>query len=439
MVDNLPLFLYVVFFGAAVFAPLKWSLVSFILLSNIDLGSLSAGIGALNTAKAMILPVILLWRFRAFGGGKIESAAMAWMALTMYAAVLSLASLYPAYALKLLGHMAGSLVISVALVRAAKGGYLSPQIVLPVSLGTLAIALVHFRFLHDWGGEPDRCTTCAGAQALAALLTALYAVTISSSQLRLAIRLPLSLALAAAVVFNGSRIWILGLLLCTLIALVFFEVGLWVKLISAGAVLLAILSLVLLTDNIVRALAREAASNRIASAMVAAYEGDVKSQGLGTFTLRQALIERTFTRFQSGTVAQVIFGHGTCNGAQIAATLSRDPDPNRAMHNEWLRALYEWGLAGFGLWCWFLAALALYAVGGVRGPLEEYARPLFIYLPAFALGLAGENMIAGAANAVTMGLLLLIGLASISHRKVRWKLRRGSGDHFPAPAAVPVR
>ena len=58
-----PFFLYIALFLATLVAPLRWSIIAFLVLSNIDLGSLNASIGILNTAKAMVLPVILLWRF----------------------------------------------------------------------------------------------------------------------------------------------------------------------------------------------------------------------------------------------------------------------------------------------------------------------------------------------------------------------------------------
>ena len=85
-----PLILYVILFVATVIAPLRWSIISFLLLSNIDLGSLSASIGLLNTAKAMVLPVYLLWRFRAYAGHeRIRSAPVAWLLLTLYVAIAS--------------------------------------------------------------------------------------------------------------------------------------------------------------------------------------------------------------------------------------------------------------------------------------------------------------------------------------------------------------
>ncbi|MDQ2710899.1 MAG: O-antigen ligase family protein [Acidobacteriota bacterium] len=416
---NLPLLLYIVFFLVAVFAPLRWSIVGFILLATIDLGSVSASIGLLNTAKAMILPVFMLWRFRAYAGhSKIEAAPIAWGLLIAYVAIASIWSVFPMYAIKLIGHMTGSLVICMALLRATKGGYLTPQWVLvPVTAGTIGVAAIHWFLLHAWGGEPERFTTFAGAQACAAFLLALYCAALASRSIRPAIRITLSAALAMSVVFNGSRLWMAGLCLITLLTLFLSSARAWIKVLTFGvSVILAVVA-VAEWDTIMNAISRQSGSNRIAAAISAAYEGNTKARGLGTYTLRQALYRSTVESIESGAVLEVLFGHGTCNGALIAAAFNKNPDPNRALHNEWLRAIYEWGIPGFALWLVFMGSLFIYAAQGFYRDKNRNSVPLLIYLPAFALGLSGENFIAAAGNVASMGLLMLIAFASISHRR----------------------
>ena len=414
---NAPLVLYGVLFLITIFGPLRWSIIAFLILSNIDNGSLNASIGILNTAKAMVLPVYLLWRFRSYSGHeRISPVPVTWGLLILYVAIASSWSLFPAYAIKLLGHMIGSLVICMMLMRATKAGYLNFQTVAIVSCGVIGMALFHWRFMHDWGGETDRFTTFSGAQAFAAFLTALYCAALFARSVKLSIRIPLSLALAASVLANGSRLWILGLLLSTLAAVFVSEAKAWLKVVTLGASLIALAAVTIEFDTVMDVLAQHAGSNRIAAAVTAAYEGNFKSTGLGTYNLRHELYRRTLASIAGGSSMQVIFGHGTCNGALIAASLNKNPDPNRAMHDEFLRAAYEWGVAGLLLWLSFLIALFVYALKGASRDRLGYAKPLLIYLPAFTLGLSGENIIAGAGNAVSVGLLVLIALASISHR-----------------------
>lgn len=417
---NLPLLLYLVLFLACVFAPLRWSIIAFLLLSNIDLGSLSASVGALNTAKAMILPVLMLWRFRGYAGhAKITAAPVAWCFLIVYVAIASSWSLYPAYALKLIGHLIGSLLICMMLIRATKGGFLTVRTVVPVTAGTLAIATIHWVFLHSWGGETERFTTFAGAQSFAAFVTALYCAALASTSLRPALRLPLCAALFASVLLNGSRLWIVGLLAATLLTIFVSDVKQWIKVLTLGLTLITLAVFTVEFDSIMGLIAARAQSNRIAAAITDAYGGNLKSRGLGTYNLRHELYQRTIESIKNGNALEIVFGHGTCNGALIAATISKNPDPNRALHDEWLRAIYEWGLIGLAIWLVFIGSLVVYAVKGARLERGSYSKPLLIYLPAFALGLSGENIIAGAGNAVSVGFLTLIAFASVSHRPLR--------------------
>jgi hypothetical protein len=414
-----PLILYVVLFITTVIAPIRWSIISFLLLSNIDLGSLSASIGLLNTAKAMLLPVYLLWRLRAYAGHeRIRSAPVAWALLTFYVAIASSWSLYPAYAIKLIGHMIGSLIICLMLVRATKGGYLDLRTIVPVTSGVIAMAVFHWLFLHNWGGETERFTTFSGAQAFAAFAAALYCAVLPSRLIRFPLRITLCSILATSVLLNGSRIWIIAVLVSTLLSVFVSEAKLWIKTITFGATAIVAATLTIQFGAVMDFVAHEAPVNRIAAAITAAYRGNLKARGLGTYNLREELFRRTFQSLEDGSTTQLLFGRGTCNGALITATLSKNPDPNRAMHNEWLRSIYEWGITGLLLWAFFIGSLFIYAVKGLRGDRFGYSKPLLIYLPAFILGLAGENIIAGAGNAVSVGLLILIAFASISHRVI---------------------
>ena len=91
-------------------------------------------------------------------------------------------------------------------------------------------------------------------------------------------------------------------------------------------------------------------------------------------------------------------------------------DPNRAVHNEWLRILYEFGIVGFSIWLAFMVSVIVFAYQGMRKDPNGNSKPLLIYLPAFFGGLSAENILAGAGHAGNIGFLLLIAIAAISHR-----------------------
>lgn len=421
-VTHLPLVLFAVLFAVAFFGPLRWSIVAFLLLSNIDLGSQDASIGLLNTAKAVVLPLFLLWRLRRFTGhSEIRLAPIAWGLLTLYVIIASSWSLFPMYAIKLVGHMIGSLIICLMLMKATKGGYLSFDVIVPVSVGVVALAALHWFLLPNWGGEPGRFTSFSTAQAFAAFVTALYCAVVGNRSFRMPLRLSLCLLLAATVSLDGSRIWITGLVIATLLAIFVSQIQSWVKILVLGLTVMAGTVAVGEFDSVMSSLASSAGSNRIAAALSAAYLGDIRSTGLGTYNFRHELFLRSLEAIADSSPEELLFGHGTSNGFLIAVTLNKEADPNRALHDEWLRALYEWGITGLLLWLFFIASLFAYAAREIRRDPTGYASPLLIYLPAFVLGLTGENILAGAGNAVTVGLLMLIAFASIAQRRARYQ------------------
>jgi len=421
----LPLVLYGALFAIAAFAPLRWSLVAYLLLSTIDFGAGGGGnIGILNAAKGILLPVYLLWRLRAYAGHqKIILAPIAWIFLVIYAGIAGFWSFFPVAALKLAGHMIGSLLICFVFLRATKAGYVTPVVVIPVTAGALVIAILRSLFMPNYGDEAARFTAFSSAQSFAAFLVALYCIALCSKTLRAGIRITLCALLVAALAFDGSRIWAIGLAAATLLALLVSGVRPWVKICACGLAIALAASLIAEGDKVMMFVARQAESNRIAAAITAVYEGDIRSYGLGTYELRRGFDAKEIRAIENSSIDQLLFGHGTSNGVLIitGSIFKIGTDPNRLMHNEWLRVMYEWGVAGMLLWLMFFGSIVIFAYQGLRRDPWGYSKPLLVYMPAFLLGLAGENIIAGAGNAVSVGFLLVIGLAGISHRSFAFR------------------
>lgn len=409
--------LYVILFAIAAFGPLRWSIVAFLLLSTIDFPGTRTDVGLLNAAKGIVLPLYLLWRLRGFSGHKsITLAPVAWILLVIYAGIAGFWSFYPIAALKLVGHMTGVLMVSFVFLRASKGGYLTPQILLPVTIGTLALAVVSTIFQPGWAEDQTRFSSFTSAQCFAAFLCALYCIALCSNALRRSVRFVICGMLITALLFDGSRIWFLGFAIATLTALLISAAQPWIKILALGLLTIVVALLIGGMSAVIGFLDRDAASNRIASAITAFYEGDARSYGLGTFRFRQELTSHVLDSLKASTIEELIFGHGTCNGGVISGSTSKRTDPNRFFHDEWLRVLYEWGLIGMTLWLLLFGSLIAFAFESVRADRLGYAKPLLAYLPAFLVGLAGENFLAAAGNAVNCGFLLLIALASTAHR-----------------------
>ena len=430
----LPIVLYSVLVSLSIFAPLRWAIVSYLLLSVVDFNTASAGIGLFNSIRGIVCPIVLLWRLRDFGGhGQMITAPIAWLMLTGYAAIAAIWSLFGLSAIKLVGEMAGSFLICMVFLRASKGGFLTPKVVLPVTLGVITIALLRTAYIRIAGDvfaklsgdTPDRFTAFTTAQAFAALLTALFAIAVTSRTLKPSTRWFVCLATLTALLFDGSRLWFIALLAATILALVIADTPSWTKILGLGAIALTILGILAASQPIVDFL-QNAHQYRIAAAITAAYQGNRKDTGLGTVILRRNLDARATEMIKAGSVFEILFGHGTSNGRLVRGDLNKGiGDPNRAVHNEWLRIMYEWGVVGTILWFLFIGSLMVFAYEGLKRDKYGFAKPLFIYVPAFCIGVTGENIIAGAGHAENIGLLLVIGLAGMAHRTF----------HHPAPAA----
>ena len=416
---SLPLALYVILLAAAVLAPLRWAIASYLVLSTVDFYTGYSGIGILNAIKGLVYPVFLLWRLRAYSGhGKTIVAPVAWLLLVSYVGIASFWSVFPLSAVKLVGEMIGSFLICLAFLRAAKGGYLTPSIVLPVTFGALAVAMLHSLFAPGYGDSPDRFTGFTSAQTFAAVLAALFALALCSGVLKPWVRVTACVTIAAAMVLNGSRVWLLGLLAMLAIALAISAAPAWTKICTVAFAVLIGVALVAGSDSVLTFLAHQSRSSRVAAIITALYEGDLKSSGLGTFFFRRQLNARTLTAIESSSAPQLLLGHGTSNGRFLLGELNRGiGDPNRAVHNEWLRILYEWGILGLLIWLAFIGSVTVFAWRGVRRDPRGYAKPLFVYLPAFGLALLGENILAGAGHAENIGFILLLAIAAISHRQ----------------------
>jgi hypothetical protein len=415
---TLPLALYCLLFAVAIVAPIRIGIISYLILSAVDFASGSGGIGILNAAKGVLYPLYLLWRLKNYSGHKITvMAPVAWLLFLSYVAIASAWSLFPLSAVKLVGELFGTFLICIAFVRATKAGYLSPSILLPVTVGILILGFLKLLFIPAFGGEPGRFSGFTPAQAYASLLVALYSLSLCTRTLPVLLRIGACAALFVATMFNGSRVWTLGLLAATLVGLLISEARNWLKIFGVAALILGGVVVTAESDAILSFVGANARTNRVADTITAFYSGNERSTGLGTYNFRRGLYGVAIQSIETSTITELVFGHGTSNGRLLLGHLSKGiGDPNRAVHNEWLRIVYEWGILGSLLWLVFIGSVVLFAVQGVRKDPNGYARPLLAYLPGFLAGLSTENILAGAGHAANIGLLLLIALASMSHR-----------------------
>ena len=420
-------------FLISAFAPVRWSMVAFLCLSVVDFESGRGAVGGLNMLKGLVLPVYLLWRLRRYSGHQsLPLAPIGWLLLVTYVGVATTWSLFPESAEKLVVQMSASFLIACVFIRATKGGFLTAKTAVTAAIGCVALGLIRSAFFPKWGDDPARFTGFTTAQAYAALLAACYCIVLCGKGLRTSTRIVACSLIAGAIVMDGSRIWFMGILLATLLSLLLSKGQVWLKICAFAAIAGLVAVFVGASDYLFKYVAAGATGNRIASAVTALHQGDRQSTGLGTFNFRRAINDEAIRRLKNSSALDLLFGRGTCNGAIITGTLfsrsyAKFSDPNRMFHNEWLRVIYEWGLLGSLFWLLFIGSTIRYAIRGFQLDPKGNAKPLLVYLPAFLFGLAGENIIAGAATAANMGLILTVALSTVPHREfLNWKAARAA-------------
>ena len=411
------------------FAPARWGVLVWLVMGNLDTTgpnfTVSTDVGWMNAVKGIVLPLWLCWRLRSVSSDTARALpARLWIALTAYVAIASLWSPFPLAAAKLVGNMTGTLLTFIVLEKAARRGVLSFGGLSVLVIASLVLAGLQTFYYggaaygFDGTDQPTRFTSFISAQQFGAFLVAFLAALLWVRRNSSWTDIMLSLVVTFALVLNGSRTWFFG---AVLVAVVYFCLsfrrvfaGL---LVGAGTLILGFLLILNLVPSGQDLFG--GTSSRIVATLKALATGTdtANNLGLANFNFRLAIYSDAIDEIRTADVPLLLFGHGTSSGGNVIMRvfpylykLDR-LDPNRAIHNEWLRALYEWGILGFVL----LSACFLSLVGGLvaHRPHEGSnvrAPAILSFLPAFLLAFTTENVMAGAGNAITMSFALIVAL-----------------------------
>jgi len=411
------------------FAAPRWAILAWLIMGNLDGtgpdSTASAGVGLINATKAILLPAFLLWRLR---GAPSEVAstvpARLWLALTAYAAIATLWAPFPLAALKLVGNMVGILLALLVLEKAAKKALLSSTTFLILIFSSLILGVAQTYYyggvIYGFDGmeQSSRFSSFIAAQQYAAFLVAFLAVVLWHGDFGPVTRLTMGLVLSVALLLNGSRVWFFG-------AILVLTVYCWIRLrqvlviVSFGAAASALLLILGLNLSASGELPFSGNSSRVLATVTALATGTDTPQrvGLRDLNFRFGIYQGVLGELRAGDLRDTLFGHGTSSGGMAAlrtfpAMYKIDTiDPNRTIHNEWLRALYEWGAIGLGLLGAVFAALLVSLIRLYRQRQWMLGACVVLsFLPAFLGAFSTENVLAGAGNAVTMSLAMMVAL-----------------------------
>lgn len=119
---------------------------------------------------------------------------------------------------------------------------------------------------------------------------------------------------------------------------------------------------------------------------------------------------------------EILFGSGTSTGAEVGINFRPDRykagslDANRIIHNEYIRALYEWGVFGLFLFLYSIVGAIIYFYRYLR-KLDAWGAAPFVAISPLLLGsLMIENSLAGAGSIAGVSYMLLASFAYVSVR-----------------------
>lgn len=399
--------------------PVRCAVVAYLLLVQFDLngtGNYSLGsLGVENTIKTIFVPAFLLyriWPLEPLAPG-CNILCKLWILLASYAAISTLWSPYPLSAMKMAGYLFAYTVLFLVFTTGWRRGWFDERALIFVTWCSLLLAIVQTYFLGNEFGNPDyenRFTTFSGAATFAPFLLALLILLLFQERWRFA-----TIAAAAAATIGlllaGGRSVFAGLSWTVVLG---GFAALWrsgkrvsVLLIARRAAtgVAAIACLGLLLQEILP-------ENRINELVLATANPGSTVEDVGTFAWRLTVYEKTLEALSGRGLTHLLLGSGTSSGAAILleSGISNEDvvDPNRSLHDEFLRSFYEWGVPGLAFLLLFTGALLRL---GWQVARENRSKEGFAFLAiaaALLFSLLIENILSDSSSPGGIGYNLVI-------------------------------
>lgn len=411
------LFFWLFAAGAMALAP-RWAVISYLLLVQFDLtGSAfysSEFLGWENAIKIVVVPTILFLRLRpSFEPLEAPIARLGrlWLLFAAYAAVAVLWSPYHLSGLKMLGYFYAYAVSFLVFTVACRNGWLRAGPLIFVLWASLFFAVLQTYVLgNDYGsfsamvnGTVDfewRFTSFTGAQSFAAFLLCLIVLLLFRERWSFSVLAACAGAIAG-IVLTGSRSIFLGFAWVLLLVGVIRakRAGMNLNLVQVAKRM--IFAAVLLI-GIGTAALYSLPENRLNQMLSAAVTSDNSLQDVGTFVWRFSLYEKTLDELIHRNAKILLLGSGTSSAADLVLQTGffnqANVDPNRALHDEFLRTLYEWGIVGLALLACFLYQAVRTCLRLIREHDSPEAWAFLAIIVPLLISLAIENFLADSAS-----------------------------------------
>ncbi len=409
------------------FGPHRWLLIGVVIAANVDMPT-TAG----NTFKHLVLATVFAYRSGYRPRWPRVPLTMLGLLSVSFVAVAAVGALRGD--VNAGGKPLGGMYAIWILAQGVSAGY-ARQLIGAREIRRSIIVMLALGGLSQATMETLRFTSYVNAQQFALLITVLLGIlAVEYRRSPSLASLIVIVAAFVAVLASGSRTALLGVVLGALV-MVAWSLH---KSHRRGALLTtaALFAVMLVTL---------AAGSTLSTQSLRALEiVDVlrgNGASVGTLSYRIDIYDHANTQLHERDGLELLFGSGA--GTARDSVLSSDAyiapgteiDPNRALHNEWLRIIYEFGAIGLTLFLALVARVALTTMRLLNGTdSQQWAvLPLVISAPVLILFLSIENVLAlglsgsGAAFAIPIGAFLFAR-----------QIRQSSAQQLEVPA-VPQR
>jgi O-antigen ligase len=414
--------LFWIFSAGVLLLPIRWSLFCFLLAAHMDITTLTfnsaTAVGFENTVRIAGLPMVLIARtgFRPLSEMTWTLPQKLWVALVAYAAIAGLWSGFTLAAIKMVAYLIAYFILYMVFCSAWGERWLDIGLLRLAAWCVIALAVLQtFCLGNAWGGVEERFTSFSTPQYFAAFVVAVLAILMFSGE-KGWLHYTTCGALMVTIVFSGSRYVFVSMVLLVVIACFQFVPGRYGTLRWIPSLRKMLVSVLIAVAGIVILFAY-LPYNRIDELVGVVSDEGATVRDVGTFAWRLGIYEDLLEHLEKRTGLELLAGSGTSSGA--ALMLNHDPDQydvqgidaNRVLHSEFLRSLYEWGIIGLVILVAFLATTIAGFLKKIATEGGGVALAFAGALPSIVIGLAIENILAGAASAGGVGILLAISFA----------------------------
>lgn len=399
--------------AAVVLLPPRFGVLAYVLLLQFDftgVGDYSdISVGWENGVKAVLIPTILLLRI-----WPVEPLAPAlkwfkrfWLLFIGYATLAVAWSPYKLSGVKMIGYFYASTLLFLIFTAAWRRRWLTGGSLIFLTWCSVLFAALQTFFFGNTFGDPEydaRFTGFLGAQSFAPFLVCMFVLLILPARPTVA-RWFAAAASIVALVGTGSRSNFLGFgwaaLIVSIALATRFRKNLSLLVVARNVAVGSIL-IVLLGAFVIGNLR----NNRIHELLTLSSDR-YSIQDIGTIGWRLNIWEKALAELSGRSLRELVVGSGTSSAATVALQTGyyeeENLDPNRCMHDEFLRVTYEWGLIGLVFFFLFFGEalrLCLQMIGATRSSL---AWSLLAVSGILLIGLLIENILAGAASPLGVG------------------------------------